>query len=400
MTARTGHLLTWLASLFAATAFLVVLVVFAREIADYRKNVEAWARRDLRTQAKLTAANLAEALSTQDFRRIDAVAHALEADDILLTVYSGPGGVFYRSPTRTSPDVRESATVDEYRIELGFPEETVFRPFDRAVRGFLLAALVGVLGMFVVFFTLYRQRVKIRELARLERFRREFVADVSHEIKTPLTGILGAVSLLEDASASRSADETAVLLSLVSKEAKRLNGLVQQILDLARLEREGEVLNLEEVDLAELVRDTVEGLVPAARAAGIDLSYAPVCRPPRNGDAAGTVRVDGQLIGQAVSNVIVNAIRHSGSKEIIVSLEQTSKSARIAVEDHGVGIPPEHVARIFERFHRVDPARAAETGGAGLGLAIVRRIARLHGGDVTCTPARPRGTCFTLDLPS
>ena len=390
MTARTGHLLTWLASLFAATAFLVVLVVFAREIADYRKNVEAWARRDLRTQAKLTAANLAEALSTQDFRRIDAVAHALEADDILLTVYSGPGGVFYRSPTRTSPDVRESATVDEYRIELGFPEETVFRPFDRAVRGFLLAALVGVLGMFVVFFTLYRQRVKIRELARLERFRREFVADVSHEIKTPLTGILGAVSLLEDASASRSADETAVLLSLVSKEATRLNGLVQQILDLARLEREGEVLDRRTTDLAALVRETADALRPKAAAAGVTLTVRLADVPP--------VVCDGRLIAQALANLVENALRHADSPDVVVTLDAHGKGVWLSVEDHGVGIPPEHVARIFERFHRVDPARAAETGGAGLGLAIVRRIARLHGGDVTCAPAHPRGTCFTLHI--
>ena len=74
--------------------------------------------------------------------------------------------------------------------------------------------------------------------------------------------------------------------------------------------------------------------------------------------------------------------------------------ARLVVEDHGVGIPPEHAARVFERFHRVDPARAAESGGAGLGLAIVRRIARLHGGDVALAPAAPRGCRFTLSIPA
>ena len=391
MTARRGRILTWLASLFAAMAFLVVLVVFAREIADYRRNVEAWARRDLRTQARLTAANLSAALETQDFRRIDAIAHSLESDDILLTIYSGPGGVFYRSPTRTTPDIRESATVDEYRIELGFPETTVFRPFNRAVRGFLLAALVGVLGMFVVFFTLYRQRVKIRELARLERFRRDFVADVSHEIKTPLTGILGAVSLLEEPSASRSSEDTAVLLSLVSKEANRLNGLVQQILDLARLEREGEVLDRRPTDLAALVRETVDRLRPKAEAAGVTMDV-------RLGDVPQAV-CDGRLVSQAIANLVENALRHAHSQDVVVMLATHGKGVRLSVEDHGVGIPPEHVAHIFERFHRVDPARAAETGGAGLGLAIVRRIARLHGGDVTCTPAVPRGTRFTFDLP-
>jgi len=389
MTARLGHTLTWLASLFAAAAFLLVLVVFAREIADYRSNVEAWARRDLRTQARLTAANLAEALATQDFRRIDEIARGLAADDILLTVYSGPGGVFYRSPVRARPDVRESATVDEYRIELGFPEETVFRPFNRAVRGFLLAALVGVLGMFVVFFTLYRQRVKIRELARLERFRREFVADVSHEIKTPLTGILGAVGLLGDVLQG-GGEESRTLLSLIEKESRRLNGLVQQILDLARLEREGEVLDARPTDLAALVRETVDALRPKAEAAGVALTLRLADLPP--------VVCDGRLIAQALSNLVENALRHAGTPDVVISLESHGKGVSLVVEDHGIGIPPEHAARIFERFHRVDPARAAETGGAGLGLAIVRRIARLHGGDVVCVPAVPHGACFTLTL--
>ena len=102
---------------------------------------------------------------------------------------------------------------------------------------------------------------------------------------------------------------------------------------------------------------------------------------------------------RAVSNLIANAIRHSGSKEISVSVESVGREIRIAVEDHGIGVPPEHAERIFERFHRVDPSRTAETGGAGLGLAIVRRIARLHGGDVTLEPVVPHGCRFVLDFP-
>ena len=100
-----------------------------------------------------------------------------------------------------------------------------------------------------------------------------------------------------------------------------------------------------------------------------------------------------------MSNLIGNAVRHSGSDEISVTVACDAKTARIVVEDHGIGIPPEHAARIFERFHRVDPARAAETGGAGLGLAIVRQIARLHGGDVTLKSAVPHGCRFELSIP-
>jgi signal transduction histidine kinase len=119
--------------------------------------------------------------------------------------------------------------------------------------------------------------------------------------------------------------------------------------------------------------------------------------------ADGTVAfVDPQLIEQALSNLVENAQRHSGSTDIAVSLVPSVAKGpvRLIVEDHGVGIPPEHLPQIFERFHRVDPARAAESGGAGLGLSIVRRIARLHGGDVTCENAVPHGARFTLTLPT
>ena len=108
---------------------------------------------------------------------------------------------------------------------------------------------------------------------------------------------------------------------------------------------------------------------------------------------------DPQLVEQAVANLVENAVRHSGSDDIRVSLACAGGMAEISVEDRGVGVPPEQAERIFERFHRVDPARAAETGGAGLGLAIVRRIARLHGGEARCTPARPRGARFTISIP-
>ena len=111
-----------------------------------------------------------------------------------------------------------------------------------------------------------------------------------------------------------------------------------------------------------------------------------------------TARLDAQLVGQALTNLIVNAIRHSGSKDVVVSAEKAGRKLQLVVEDHGVGIPAEHRARIFERFYRVDAARAAETGGSGLGLAIVRQIARLHGGDVRLETASPAGCRFVLEL--
>ena len=373
----------------AAAMFVAVVIAFAREVFSFRDAVETWARRDLRSQAELAAENLVEPLRTQDFRRIREFSDRLKAKGLELAITSDRGGRIFIAHGAEGlfgreagmPVIAESVERGEYVIAVMTPLERVLEPYFRSLNGLGLAILVGALGVFLFFFVTYRQRVRIRELAKLEKFRREFIADVSHEIKTPLSGILGAVDLLGEAKDEGEVEQRNVLVSLIRKESKRLNGLVQSILDLARLEREGDALNLADVDLGELVRETAS-------------KYPCVCTVK----SSGTVRCDPQLVEQAVSNLIGNAVRHSGSDEILVSVACDAKTARITVEDHGVGIPPEHAARIFERFHRVDPARASETGGAGLGLAIVRRIARLHGGDVMYSPVVPKGSRFTLTV--
>ena len=384
----------WLPAVLAAMAFVGALVVFGWLLNRFWVDIGTWARRDLRSQAELAADNLREPLASQDFRALTGLHQSLEAKGLILRVRSAKGGWIFHGGYKGAT-VEEYVPCGEYSVGVAIREEQVYAPFYEALAGFVLAALVGVFGMFAVFFVLYRQRVRIRELAKLEKFRREFIADVSHEIKTPLTGIMGAVEMLgeQQVKVEGEGEQRNVLLALIRKEAKRLNGLVQSILDLARLEREGDVLNLAETDLWNLVCETVDGFRLQAKEAGMGLS----CQ--RLSAGTPTVRCDVQLVEQAIGNLIANAIRHSGSKEIVVSLGTNGRETHVIVEDHGIGIPSEHAAQIFERFHRVDPARAAETGGAGLGLAIVRRIARLHGGDVTLTPAKPHGCRFDFSIP-
>ena len=386
--------LEWLPAVLAAVAFVGALVVFGWLLNCFWIDIGTWARRDLRSQAELAADNLREPLASQDFRALTGLHQSLEAKGLILRVRSANGGWIFHGGYKGAT-VEEYVPCGEYSVGVAIREEQVYAPFYEALAGFVLAAMVGVLGMFVVFFILYRQRVRIRELAKLEQFRREFIADVSHEIKTPLTGILGAVDMIGDVGEPKSEAEVEqrnVLLALIRKEAKRLNGLVQSILDLARLEREGDVVNRSEVDLVELVKETVETFQRKQQAHDNKLE----CVLPEQEVRA---VADGQLVVQALSNLIANAIRHSGAKEIVVSLVTNGREAHVIVEDHGVGIPPEHASQVFERFHRVDPARAAETGGAGLGLAIVRRIARLHGGDVTLETVKPQGCRFAFSIP-
>ena len=377
----------WLPAVLAAVAFAAFAAAFVYELFSYQTAVIGWAKGDLESRARLAADSLAEPLRTQNIRELQRLGEEFVANGLRLRVTGVHGGIGMVFDTHRDADTgylfSSRHASGDHDVLLGMPLAHVTAPFRRALTGFVLAGLVGVAGVFLFFFVTYRQRVRIRELAKLEKFRSEFIADVSHEIKTPLSGILGAVDLMGEESKSEvEVEQRKVLLSLIRKESRRLNGLVQSILDLARLEREGEVLNLQEVDLGELVRETAA-------------NYPCGCTVK----SSGTARCDPQLVEQAVSNLIGNAVRHSGSDEIAVTVECDAKTARITVEDHGIGIPPEHAAQVFERFHRVDPARAAETGGAGLGLAIVRQIARLHGGDVMLKSAVPHGCRFELLIP-
>ncbi len=386
----------WIAPTVAAVAFLAALAVFVVALVYYYGQAVEWSENDLKSRAEMTAAALAEPLRTLDYKAIDAVAARLKEERLRLRICAGSRFFVSEGDSLTGfydtlgepdpPDVVCQwgvADAGDFQIGVGRPGFSLFLPFLGYLAVVALAGLVGVLALAVVFFALYRQRVRIRELARLEKFRRDFVADVSHEIRTPLTGILGAVDLLDDASPD--AMRTS-LAPLIKKESTRLSALVQQILDLARLEREGDVLNRTETDLVDLAREV-------AGKYGVELKLG------EGADGARRVMCDAQLVLQALSNLVENAIRHSGSKEIAVICSADAKSVRLAVEDHGVGVPPNEAPRIFERFHRVDPARAAETGGAGLGLAIVRRIARLHGGDVRYLPVKPHGSRFEILLP-
>lgn len=399
MNAGRAKAMTWGAPLVAALGLAALAVLFALELRSFRRTVGELALRDVETRARLIADGLRDALATGDFEVLRTSGERCREDGVRLSVFtdcSRPVGQFYDSVDRRTTERADGYLFSRvvpaggFGVRLGVPLAHVYAPFRRARLGLVLAALVGAFGVLLVFVTTYRQRVRIRELARLERFRREFIADVSHEIKTPLAGILGCADLLGDEPGLRA--QGTRLVGMLKDSANRLNALSASILDLARLEREGNVLRRVETDLSELVRGVVETLRPLADEHGVALAVR---------TDGGLVRLacDPQLVERALSNLIVNAVRHSGASEVVVELAASSECVTIAVEDHGRGVPPEAADRLFERFYRVDAAREMSTGGSGLGLAIVRQIARLHGGDAAYATVRPHGSRFTLALP-
>jgi two-component system phosphate regulon sensor histidine kinase PhoR len=232
----------------------------------------------------------------------------------------------------------------------------------------------------------------ITDLRRLERIRRDFVANVSHELKTPLTSIRGYVETLLDGGL-REPETAERFLRKVSAQAERLSHLVTDLLSLARIESQAEGLELADVDWAELLEDVVRRHEARIREKGLFCRLEVVQRPL-------VVRGEPESIVQVVDNLLDNAVKYTPAPgEVRVRLARDGARARLEVEDTGIGIPEQDLGRIFERFYRVDKARSRELGGTGLGLAIVKHLAQAMGGEVGVRSELGRGSCFTVWLP-
>jgi two-component system phosphate regulon sensor histidine kinase PhoR len=231
----------------------------------------------------------------------------------------------------------------------------------------------------------------IDEMRKLEKFRRDFISNLTHEIRTPLTGILGAVELLGDDGHLNDADRT-TMLKILKDESVRLDKLAQDILALARIEHTSDEAKraFAVCNLSDVIKNAFTLMKPNAAAAGVGMVLL-------KNETVKTA-CDAALIEEAVLNLIENALRYSGSLTIGLSLENVGGRARISVTDNGVGIEEKHLPRIFERFYRVDKARSREKGGTGLGLAIVKHIAQLHGGEVSVASTPSKGCTFTITI--
>lgn len=235
----------------------------------------------------------------------------------------------------------------------------------------------------------------ITETERLERLRREFVANASHELRAPLTSIRGYLGALADGTAETE-EERQRCVRVAADQADLMRRLVDQLLDLSRLQAGVVTFEPEDLDLTTVVSAAVDALAPVAAAACVSLEY--------QRSAAFIVRADGDRLMRVVINLVDNAIRHSPpGGQVRVSAQSMDDAAtgqvRVLVEDEGPGVPPEHLAHIWERFHKVDKSRGPADTGAGLGLAIAREIVVAHGGSVFAENRPEGGARFGFVLP-
>ncbi|EIT85430.1 two-component sensor histidine kinase involved in phosphate regulation [Fictibacillus macauensis ZFHKF-1] len=227
----------------------------------------------------------------------------------------------------------------------------------------------------------------ITELKKLEQIRKDFVANVSHELKTPVTSLKGFAETLLDGAADQP-DIRDKFLTIMWKESERLQLLIQDLLDLSKAEQ-GYALELQEVSLATIVEEVLLILEPKAEEKGIALKFAV--------EGATTVEGDGQRLKQVFINLINNALNYTpAGGRVLIRLKESAEKVTFSVSDTGIGIKKEEISRIFERFYRVDKGRSRNSGGTGLGLAIVKHLVEAHHGRIHVKSKVGEGSTFTL----
>ena len=422
-----------LAAAIGATAVLMTLLTYGM--------FERWVMDDLRVNARLLGAYLDEEEGSTGLEAI--------ADDLRVTLVRKDGTVFYDNSARAEDmdnhadrpeiagalesgegrDVRDSATVEKntfyYAIRLG--EDAVLRVAREAssiwsiylrAMPLSLVLLVVMMGLSVLVASMLTRRLiapieqmtarldhldgvtcypelepfmnmiksQHEEILRSADMRVEFTANVSHELKTPLTSISGYAELIESGMAT--GEQARRFAGEIHKSSNRLLTLINDIIRLSQMDAPAQELTMETVDMAQIAANTVEQLRLNARKSEVTLALDARSAP---------IQADRRMMEELVYNLCDNAIRYNvrgGSVRVVV--HPAKEKVLVSVQDTGIGISKEHQAHVFERFFRVDKSRSKATGGTGLGLAIVKHIAAKHGAQIQIDSELGSGTTITV----
>jgi signal transduction histidine kinase len=388
--------------------------VFARSVTrpvlELRDDAQAIAAGELDRRPALNVSGEVGELATafhQLAEQLSARLRALEADEALLRALMdslNEGAVAIDARRQVVHVNAQARRLLGLRDEVPFPADQL--PRERFLRSAMAAAIAGEAidglelslagrtvtltarplasgGAVLAFFDL-------TPLRRLETVRSDFVANVSHELKTPLTVVGGFAETLGDEALEpevRRQFATAIL-----SNTRRMQRIVDDLLDLSRIESGGWTPNPGTIAIAALADEVLAGARNRVAASGVSLraDVAP---------AALVIEADPTALRQVLTNLVDNAVRHTSVGEVVVEARESVGGVSVTVRDTGAGIRPEHLARIFERFYRVDSARSRDQGGTGLGLAIVKHLVEAHGGRVSATSEPDRGTSIETWFP-
>ena len=232
----------------------------------------------------------------------------------------------------------------------------------------------------------------VTRLKKLEQSRSEFVANVSHELKTPLTSIMGFVETLKEGAVEDS-ENRGKFLDIIDEHSKKLNHLIEELLFLSKIESERGRVIKEDIDIHGLLTNVIGLFSKPLKAKAIKVQMDVQPKPL-------FVKIDPKTFDQALSNLVDNAIKYNQRDgEIFIRTAKKNGNLSIQIRDTGIGIPKDDLPHVFERFYRVDKSRSRESGGTGLGLAITKHIVERHGGDIQASSTPNQGTTFTITLP-
>ncbi len=420
---KTIFLAGLLVALMAALVSYVVARRIARPIEEVRKGAERFARGEL-TYAipppkskemvmlvnALTqmAADLNNRIQTVDRQHSELAAVlssmqegviALNMDEELINVNQAAAGMFKFKPAdaigRSIQEVIRNPQLHRFvqqalggegdaegEIRIYQEEERILGTHSSPLR----ESGGKRIGTLIVFHDITRLR-------RLETMRREFAANVSHEIKTPLTAIKGFVETLQSGAMNKP-EEAGRFLKIIENHANRLTAIIEDLMKLSEIEQKGQTrsIGLKREPIEPIVRSAVE--VCRVRADEKNIAIELMCGKSL------AAEVNAHFLEQAVVNLVDNAVKYSetGSK-VRVHAEKNGEGVDIRIEDQGIGIPGSHLPRLFERFYRVDKSRSRKEGGTGLGLAIVKHIIQAHGGTIDVDSTLGKGSTFIIHLP-
>jgi signal transduction histidine kinase len=406
-------------SLFAPAVVAAVIAVglatlIARWIgSDIRKItdvIRSLSRGDMSLRPPLSAPGEIGELATSVHRlseHLGSRINALKSEDSLLAalIESLDEGVVAISPQREIIRINTAArkilgitrpvpmSIDSLpRVnELQFAVGDAFKgvstlPIEAAIGSRIVSLTARPLAMGGVVIALF----DLTLTRRLENVRRDFVANVSHELRTPLTVIAGfAETLSEDDPPLETRQQFA---ATIRSHAERMRKIVDDLLDLSRLESGRWTPVLDDVNATSVAEEVASVFRPAAHAKGLSIEVEADSTPIR-------LNVDRTALGQVISNLVDNAVRHTDRGSVTISLEREPDGVRIRVRDTGRGIGPDHINRIFERFYRVDSGRGRESGGTGLGLSIVKHLVDAHGGKAEAASVPGQGTTMSVFFP-
>ncbi|WP_432798907.1 HAMP domain-containing sensor histidine kinase [Poriferisphaera sp. WC338] len=411
-----------------AVICLFILITISRSLRDLRQSAGRFAQGDLTqhvaVKGPLQIAELAEAMNTMARQledRLSTVVNqrnelgavltsmvegvlAIDMDEHILSMNNAAATMLKVEPTqaigRAIQEVVRNTALQTF-VQRTFREsgpietEITLRAPDDPARDRQLQAQSAILrdaegnrtGVVLVLHDVTRLR-------RLESVRQEFVANVSHEIKTPVSAIKAAVETVLDDRELVSEDGTR-FLKIILRQADRLAAIVEDLLSIARIEQEeghimAELLPTHFQSVLTIAAESCAGLAKE-RASEVQL----ICSPDLE------CLANPQLLEQAMVNLIANAIKYSEDQSLVQVIAEVSddKEVILSVVDHGRGIEPEHLPRVFERFYRTDKARSRELGGTGLGLSIVKHVAEAHGGRVSVDSVQGEGSTFRIHIP-